>query len=224
MKTIASSLVHLVIEPRRKGAGPYPGLVLLHGRGADEHDLAGIAEELDERLLMLSVRAPHPFGYGGGFTWYDFDEAGTPDPPMFRSACDALLRFVREAAAGYPIDPAWLYLLGFSMGAAMGHALALTQPTLIRGLAACSGYVPEGTALTYRWKELGNLDVLIAHGTHDPILPVTMGRRARDLYAASPARLTYREYPAGHQIAPETTADIAEWFGESLGGIPGARS
>ncbi len=212
MKPIQAPLFHRVLPPRTPGGATHPTLILLHGRGADEEDLLGLSAYLDDRLLILSVRAPYPFTHGGGYMWYEFDGVGSPDPVMFMSSYDKLSGFIDTALAGYPVDRQNLFLLGFSMGTVMSHALALTKPALFTGIVANSGYVPEGTPLTFQWNELQNLGVFIAHGTHDPVIPIQFGRRSNDLYASSNARLSYKEYPMGHQISQESLNDVALWL------------
>jgi phospholipase/carboxylesterase len=189
---------------------------MLHGRGADEEDLLGLASYLDERLAVVSARAPYPFEYGGGFTWYDIDETGVPDPEMFRTSYDRLTAFVKEVLDGYPIDRSNLFLLGFSMGSMLSFSLALTRPELFRGVIANSGYVPEGTDLVLRWNELASTAFFIAHGTFDPVIPVGLGRRTRDQFQTSNASWVYREYPMGHEISPESLTDAAQWLKELL--------
>lgn len=216
MKTIQSSLYHRVIPPRNSAAEQHPTIIMLHGRGADEEDLPGLADYLDDRMLVISPRAPYPFSFGGGYMWYEFNGVGSPDPTMFRTSHDKLQAFVTDCLAQYPIDPKRLYLLGFSMGTVMSHALALTQPELFRGIVANSGYVAEGTMLTYHWDKLADLDVFIAHGTQDPVIPIQFGRRTRELYASSSARVTYNEYAIGHQISQEELDALARWLSQSL--------
>jgi len=182
---------------------------MLHGRGADEEDLIPLAEQYDPRLLVLSVRAPFPFPYGGGFTWYDVKSSATPDPVMFRQSYEKLSQFVDDARGAYPVDPSRVFLLGFSMGTVMAYALSLARPGLFRGVIANSGYVPEGTYLDLRWKDLRNSAFFIAHGTEDPVIPVDLARRARTLFASSEAAVTYREYVMGHQITGESVRDSA---------------
>lgn len=206
------ALHHIALQPERKTAGPHPAMIMVHGRGADEEDLPGLAERLDPRLLILSVRAPYPFSSGGGYTWYDVGEVGSPEPAMFRESHERLSRFVEEALAAYPIDPARLFLLGFSMGTVMSLALSLAQPGLVRGVSANSGYVAERTHLVYRWEELAGTSFFITHGTFDPVIPVGMARRAKELFAASNAPHLYREYPMAHQITDESLRDIAAWL------------
>ena len=54
----ASDLVHRTIAAR-VGEPPHPVLLLLHGRGADEADLLGLAPHLDPRFFVVSARAPY---------------------------------------------------------------------------------------------------------------------------------------------------------------------
>lgn len=217
MKATESSLFHRVLMPEGGGTGPHPTLILLHGRGADEEDLPGLSTYFDSRLLILSVRAPYPFPYSGGYMWYEFSSVGAPDPEMFRTSYDKLSAFLQDAISRYPIDRKRLFLLGFSMGTVMAYALALTRPEAIRGVMANSGYIAEGTHLTYRWEELAGTDFFVAHGTHDPVIPVQLGRRAHELLTAARANLTYREYQMGHQISEESLDDLSRWFSERIG-------
>ncbi len=216
MNPIETSLFHRVLLPENREVPRHPALIMLHGRGADEEDLLGLADVMDERFLLLSPRAPYPFGYGGGFTWYDVGEVGTPDPEMFHESYDRLSTFVTDALAKYPIDPAKVFLFGFSMGTVMSFALSLTQPSLYRGVGANSGYVPEQTDLQLRWKELDSTDFLIIHGTLDPVIPVAFGRRSDELFRQSNAHYQYREYTMAHQISDESLGEITGWLRHRL--------
>ncbi len=176
----------------------------------------GLAPYLDPRFFLVSVRAPFAFPYGG-YTWYDVGTVGTPEPGMFQESFSRLTTFVQDALKGYPIDPGRLCLFGFSMGTVMSYALSLTHPEFIRAVAANSGYVPEGTDLTFRWNDLAGTEFFITHGTHDEVIPVEMGHRARDLFRSSRAPYTYHEYPMGHQISEESLADVSGWLTRILG-------
>ena len=217
MQTISSTLFHRVLPPERSADRPHPLLILLHGRGADEEDLLGLAPVFDERLFLVSVRAPFPYEYGG-FTWYDITSSAVPDPVRFRESCDRLHQFVLDVRAGYPVDPQRVFLFGFSMGCVMSFAMALSDPGLVRGVSANSGYVPEGTHLMLRWQELQSVEFFVTHGTFDTVLPISFARRSQELLRASNAIFTYREYPAGHELTEEGLRATAEWLRGLIGG------
>lgn len=212
MKTIETTLHHRVVEPEGAGRTLHPALIMLHGRGADEGDLLGLSSSLDQRLLILSARAPYPFSYGGGYTWYDVGEVGVPEPHMFRTSYEKLTTFVDDSLKNYPIDTNKVYLLGFSMGTIMSYALSLTRPELFRGVVAHSGYIPEGTHLTFQWKHLSSLDFFVAHGIHDQVIPLTFARRARELLTQAGAHFSYKEYPMAHEITMDSLADMSTWL------------
>lgn len=217
MKSIESTLYHRMLLPGNPSGDVHPTLIMLHGRGADEENLLGLATFYDPRLMILSVRAPFQFSPEGGYTWYDVGTVGTPEPVMFRESYDKLAQFVDDALAHYPVDRQRVYVLGFSMGTVMSYALSLTKPEIFRGVLAHSGYVPEGTSLTFRWQDLGHLQYFIAHGSADPVIPIEFARHARQLFSASNGAVVYREYPMGHEINEQSLSDSAAFLGGLLG-------
>jgi phospholipase/carboxylesterase len=216
MESNESALFHRVIQPRTPHPSSNPALILLHGRGADEEDLLGLASYLDDRFLILSVRAPYPFQFGGGYTWYDVGQVGTPEPTMFKISYNKLASFINDSLTQHPIDKTRVFLLGFSMGTVMSYALALTNPAMFRGVAANSGYVPENTHLTFLWSQVASTEFFITHGTHDPVIPVQLGRRAKQLLEEGRARFEYKEYPMAHEISQESLDDVSSWLTERL--------
>ncbi len=75
------SLIHRVRAPSGEPVG---ALVLLHGRGADEHDLFPLFDALDPegRLVGVAPRGPLSLPPGGAH-WYAVHEIGYPDPATF---------------------------------------------------------------------------------------------------------------------------------------------
>jgi phospholipase/carboxylesterase len=211
MKLIETTLVHQIAPFDETRSGPHPTLILLHGRGANEEDLLGLVSYLSPQLLCIAARAPFYFPYGG-YTWYDLREIGTPDQNQFEESYQRLTQFVDDVQQHYPVDPKKTYLLGFSMGTVMSYAYALTHPERISGVVAHSGYIPENTSLNFAWNKLASTGFFVAHGTHDPVIPISFGRRAHELLASTNAPLVYREYPIQHQISEESLHDLSAWL------------
>jgi phospholipase/carboxylesterase len=217
VKIIQSTLYHKAVAPPHSSSGPYPTLILLHGRGADENDLLGLAPYVDPRLFIISARAPFTFHFGG-HSWYEFLQVGTPEPRQFAESYQRLTQFLADVKQHYPVDAKKIFLLGFSMGAVMSFALSLTRPLEIAGVVAHSGYIPEGAELQFKWNELASTSFFIAHGTHDPVIPIQFGRRANELLSNTPANLTYKEYPIVHQISEKSLSDFSAWLTGHLSG------
>jgi phospholipase/carboxylesterase len=208
-------IAYAVREPRVPSERP-PLLVLLHGVGADEHDLLPLAPHLDPRLLVVSLRAPREYPVMG-YSWFDIDWSTLPpafDLAQAEESRAALCALVPELAKRHGTDPARTFLLGFSQGGAMALAVALTRPELLRGLVVHSGrLIPSLRDRAAPAAALGKLEALVVHGVEDPVLPIERGREIREfLEPLLGSRLVYAEHDAGHEVTPASLDDVASWL------------
>ena len=208
----------------RPAAGEPAGLLVLHhGRGADEHDLLGLADVLDpqRRLHVVTPRAPLTLPGWPGHHWYVVPRVGYPDPDTFHAAFDALAAFHDEQWERTGTTPEQTVLGGFSMGTVMSYALGLApgRPAPA-GILAFSGFVPtvEGWAPDLAGRR--DLRAFIAHGRRDPVIDVEFARRARELLAAGGLQVAYHESDVGHQIDPAHVPAAVDWLGAALGSTP----
>lgn len=217
----ALNLTHIVrpavARGEAEGQEQTPGLLLLHGRGADEADLMGLAGALDPRLTIVSARAP--FRLGPGFAWYGMGQVGQPDDDTLRTSLDELREFIKGLPGAYNIAPDRLYLLGFSQGAVVSSALAMLVPEAVRGVIMHSGYAHTYHAdLGLKPDGLEGKPFFMAHGLYDNVIPVQFGRDSKKFLEAAHARVTYREYPIAHSISQESLYDLSEWLTGELDG------
>ncbi len=216
---MSKSLTYQVAPFDRKDASLRPAIILLHGRGADEEDLMGVVPHFDPNSICIAPRAPFPFSYGG-YVWYDIQDIARPNEEEFSESCDLLVRFINEMQAELPLDPQRIFLFGFSMGAVMAYALSLKLPEKFRGVVAHSGYWPEHMTENLRPEKLSHPMFFVAHGIHDPVIPIDYARRAKELLTKHGARFGYREYPIQHQISEESLNDISQWLSNNLRNTP----
>jgi phospholipase/carboxylesterase len=198
------------IEHRTRPAAGEPGgaLVLMHGRGADELDLAPLLDLLDpeQRLVGLVPRGPLRLPPGGAH-WYAVREIGFPDQPTFLATFAEASDWLDQALEEAGVPPGRAVLGGFSQGAVMSYALGLgaSRPRPA-GILAMSGFVPTVEGFELDLEGRAGLPVSISHGTYDPIIGVEFGRDARDRLDAAGLDVAYREDPVAHQIAPAAVA------------------
>ena len=104
----------------RPAAGePEGALVLLHGRGADEHDLFGLLDLLDPERRLLGVTPGGPLALPpGGRHWYRLGGIPTPEPETFLASA----RLLAELVDALPVAADRVVLGGFSQGAVMSWA------------------------------------------------------------------------------------------------------
>jgi len=199
----------------RPAAGePAGALVLLHGRGADEHDLLPVLDILDpeRRLLGVTPRGPLALPPGGAH-WYRLGGIPSPDPETFHASYAQLGEFLD----GLPFALDRVVLGGFSQGSVMSYALALGQGrTRPAGLVALSGFVPRVPDFSLDLDGLDGYPVAIAHGSLDPVIPHAFGEEARDLLAGAGAEVLWRSTPVGHTIDPTIVRDLAAFVRAAL--------
>ena len=199
----ATPLRALLREPAGEPEG---ALVLLHGRGADEHDLLPLLDALDpeRRLLGVTPRGPLSLPPGGAH-WYRLGGIPTPDPDTFRPTFAQAAAFLDSL----PIPVERIVLGGFSQGAVMSWALGLgagrARPAAI---VALSGFVPRVEGFELDLEGLSGYPVAVAHGSLDPVIPVEFGRESAALLRAAGASVLWRESPVPHTIDPRLLPEL----------------
>ena len=211
-------LKYLVIHP--DGYDPeedYPMIVLLHGYGANMHDLAGLCPAIDpEGYLYACPNAPLTFqirpGYEG-FGWMP------PMPPMgtgtiedARRAVETLDPFFDEVMEQYHVPKGRVILGGFSQGGGMTYRCGLKRPEVFAGLAALSSTMPDKDDLKAQLPAQRTQPIFISHGTHDQLAPVERAQEARDFLQSEGYSPSYKEYPIRHEITQEVLDDLVLWI------------
>ena len=208
MESTSTSLRYRIFEPTHSRASS-PLLLMLHGHGADESDLAALAPDLTHHFRVLSVRAPHAL-YWGGFSWYDIQPA--PDLRKVSNLAQAeqslgeLKKLVAEVKDTYLPPAGSNWILGFSQGAILGQALALSMPHDFQGILALSGYLWEDllpSALPVHPRPF----IYQAHGMADPVIPLSLARSSHAFLHQHNWPTRYQEFDMGHTISQESWQD-----------------
>lgn len=166
---------------------------------------------------MVTPRAPLVLEASPGYHWYLVPRVGYPDPDTFGAARAALADLHDELWQQTGIEPARTVLGGFSMGAVMSYAMALSgERPAVAGILAFSGFVPTVVGWAPRCDDRLGTRALIGHGRNDPIIGIEFAQRARDLLVAGGLEVSYHESELGHQIDPAQLSAAAGWLGEVL--------
>jgi phospholipase/carboxylesterase len=202
---------------------PRACILWLHGLGADGHDFAplipqlGIVEELGVRVVL--PHAPHrPVTINGGMVmraWYDIPG------PDFRQGQDStgicassqqlydLIR--REIDSGMPAGR--ILLAGFSQGGAVVLHAGLRYPEPLGGILALSAYLPLADTLVAEAATANRaVPVMMAHGTQDPVVPLSLAEQSRDLLMQQGYDVGWYSYPMAHAVCPDEIRDIRSWL------------
>jgi phospholipase/carboxylesterase len=206
---------------------PRAAVIWMHGLGADGYDFVDVPPVL--RLPeSLSVRFvfPHapmqPVTINGGMVmraWYDIrPDAGArreDEPGLRQSQRQVEALIAREKARGVPA--ARIVLAGFSQGGAMALQTSLRHPERLAGIMALSCYLPLADLVAAE-ASAANRDVpiFLAHGTHDPLIPLTRARRALESLTGLGYAVEWHEYPMPHSVCDAEIRDIGAWLARIL--------
>lgn len=215
-----------------QGAQPERIMLLIHGLGTDENDLAELVAHLDPDGRFLAVLPRGPFAVPPGFAWFPIGamrnrDGGGERADAFTVALDLLDAALDDACAAHGMDRAQAVVAGFSQGAAMAVGLtyradaaeAAGRAGRVRpaGAIAMSGFLPDSTTLPLAAGE-DLPPALVQHGLYDPMVPAHRGRKLAQMLAARGVPVVHKEYPMQHQVALESIHDARDWLGEVLDG------
>jgi len=188
-------------------------LVLLHGYGATQHDLASIIPAIDPdgRLIVLSPLAPMATP-GGGASWYDFDDAWRADPSSFYATLDMLDRLIETVCRQFVMDRSDAVIGGFSQGAGMAAWLAFATRSAVPAGFWCCGTIVDVDDQPLDLTSARDCHVLTLAGRSDPNVPLERSRAQGRRLELAGARLTVSEHPGGHGLGPAMLADMNRWL------------
>jgi phospholipase/carboxylesterase len=206
-------------------------VIWLHGLGADGHDFEPVVPALDlpekPGIRFVFPHAPmQPVTLNGGTVmraWYDVygaEGVRREDEPGVRASqtrVEALI--AREKGRGIPA--ARLALAGFSQGGAIALHTGLRHAERLAGILALSTYLPlAGTLAAEAHAANRDVPIFMAHGTHDPLIPLARAQRSRDRLVEAGYRVEWHEYPMAHQVCDEELRDLSAWLRRVLDGGP----
>lgn len=209
------------------GANPQHAVIWLHGLGAGGHDFAPIVPELGlQNAPAIRFIFPHapiqPVTINGGMamrSWYDIyvadlvrheDESG-----LRQSQIEVQNLIARENARGIPTEN--IVLAGFSQGCAMTLQTGLRLPERLAGMLCLSGYLPLAAAVEKeRHQANQNTPIFMAHGSMDPVVPLTRAEASRQQLEAMGYQVQWNVYPMPHAVCPEEISAIGQFLKQVL--------
>jgi phospholipase/carboxylesterase len=205
------------------GLSVHAAVVWMHGLGADGHDFEPIVPELDlpdgvSVRFVFPHAPPRPVTINGGAVmraWYDVTGPGgvrrEDEQGVRASQRDIEALIEREKKRG--LSAGHILLAGFSQGGAMALQTGLRHTERLAGLVVLSSFLPLASALAAEVSPANrDVPIFMAHGAHDPMIPLARGRESRDRLLALGYRVEWHEYPMPHAVCTEEIADLSTWL------------
>lgn len=206
---------------------PASVVIWLHGLGADAQAFEAYAAAV-QLPASLAVRYVFPNAPKRLVTvelgtvdraWFDIPDgevSGNMDLDGIQSSVQHLRNLIqRELDGGMPSER--ILLAGFSQGGTIALQTALGYEKRLAGVLAMSTYLPTSTALEKACRDVNReIPIMMAHGEHDPLIPVAQVANARDVLSRMGYVVEWYTYPMSHHVCIEEFADIRKWLLEVL--------
>jgi len=188
--------------------GTGPVLVMLHGTGSDEREIATLAERLDPTGAILAPRGR--VNENGALRWFRRLSEGVFDVEDVVARASQLAGFLDWARNEYRLEARLFVAIGFSNGANMALALAILHPEVVTRVIAFSGMYPLGERELPR--DLPATSILLMNGDSDPMAPATSVDRLVSQLTTRGAAVERMTRPGGHGITPEELETARLWL------------
>ena len=191
----------ILVVPAAPPGAPLPVVFGFHGAGED-------GENVRARLALED-----PLD-GGAIFIYPNASAGTWDIGSSSADSELVFALLDRLASGYCVDPARIYIAGFSAGAVFTLYLGCHDRGTFRAMAVVAGT----DARFDRRCCQGALSAIFVHGTQDEAIPFTEGRAAlahlldRDQCTSTSAADGL--HCVAYACPAEYQADFCQWAGD----------
>lgn len=206
---------HAILEPRPDA--PRALLVLLHGVGGDEQQLAVLGGRVPADTLVVFPRGPRSIS-GDRLGWYRVGISEDGVQLVEDEEADArakLVAFIDQLQSRFGISPRDTWIGGFSQGGVLAASAAITAPERVAGFFMIAGrLLPDlqpHDAIAAR-----ALHALIAHGRDDDTLVVEEAHDAASRLKAIGVSTTLELFDAGHALEPAMVDAAARWLEAQL--------
>jgi phospholipase/carboxylesterase len=205
--------VHALFAPLHYASGyAYPLIVWLHGPGGDERQLMRIMPlvsmqnyvAIAPRGLYVGNEAEHE-----GYHWQQTDD-------HIQQAEQRIFDSIATARQKLHIDPRRVFLAGFDHGGTMAFRVAMNHPQHFAGVVSLCGAFPTGRLPLGNLVVARRLAMFLAAGRDSCQYPAeTVCDDLRLLHSAGMS-VTLRQYPCGHELAPQMLGDVNRWIQELI--------
>ena len=213
------------------GSNPQHSIIWMHGLGADGNDFVPIVETLNlPDNLSIRFIFPHapmcPVSINNGYVmraWYDIkdqkldhleDESGI-------TASQQIIHSLVEHEVTHGISSQNIILAGFSQGGVMALHTGLRYSNKLAGIMALSCYLPLASTLESDiaagiCTHNASTPIFMAHGAQDPIVPITLANKSKELLQKTHYSVLWKEYAMAHAVCAVEIIDIGNWLQQVL--------
>jgi phospholipase/carboxylesterase len=196
-------------------------IIMLHGYGANNLDLAGLSSMIDMGGTWFFPNGPIDLAFSPFYesrAWFPIDQKAMeeamrsggfrdfskPASEPFIHALEAILPFIQEISARYK----QVWIGGFSQGAMLASHLLAKFPKVFYGGILFSGVLVDRLLIEGYHPEKTQLNIFQSHGRSDQVLSFK-GASELSLFFSEKAKNHYfMAFEGGHEIPPSVIVKL----------------
>lgn len=226
VKTKIASLDAIEIDP--SGVPPRGAVVLFHGFGADNSDLASLSGVVDapDHIRWYFPNGPHTVQIGPHMTgraWFplrlaELEQRGVDftqvSPEGMEKAVEQALKAVEAVRFKHKLEWNQIVIGGFSQGAMIALEVALRAPQSPAGVTLFSSTLVNEPLLRQLVAKHQGLRFFQSHGQNDAMLPFELAERLDTLLNEAGMNGMLYAFRGGHEIPMAVLREWSSWLRE----------
>lgn len=195
-------------------------LVLLHGMGANEDDLLGLAQFFPDNYTIISPRAPFVLSQGS-YRWYESTRINNNrfdgKKEDLDKSQDLIQKLILKTQKNLSVDKSHTIVAGFSQGGILSYQIGLLYPELCKGIGVFSGTLFDSQKEIIAKKHNTTLAIFIGHGDQDNRIPYTLAEESKRWLESNQFKTEFHNYTGvGHSIPQQEIKDFVQFISNTI--------
>ncbi|HZS44621.1 MAG TPA: hypothetical protein VFC63_05920 [Blastocatellia bacterium] len=194
----------------------WPLLISMHGYEGTKESMMRLSLSInDSDWLIASLQGPYQFLIRAkdgsdtrkvGFGWLTPYKSAESVALHHKNVLD----LIGNTSKAYHIDPARIFILGFSQAVAVNYRFIFSNPNIIRGVVGVCGGIP-GDFADGPYQNTST-EVLHIAATEDEYYPLERSTKFKDALETRAAAVEFRTCEGGHVFPRQSLSGINEWI------------
>ena len=206
-----SNLIFKKIQIGSDSEASVQDVIVLHGVGADENSLMPFINQLNIPGNYFFIQGPYTFG-PSGFAF--FEVSFTANGPAHNKeqaqvSLKMLYQWITDQKANGVLSAHKLCFMGFSQGAIMSYAMAMSYPDSLDKVIGLNGRVLKEVEAIKPKDHTKRIKIYAFYGLYDQVQPLHFAHEARERFKLDWVDLVYHEGPCAHEITKESAEFVS---------------
>ncbi len=175
-----------------------------------------IINQFGDNYITIILQAPYEISLASGdFSWFDFDISGSDtifNENHLNESLEKILFCIDKIIEVEKINPARVFIGGFSQGGTMACKLVLEYPDVVDGFILHNTKLPNVYQIRTDKSEYKTLKGLVINGKDDKILNPINSKQITNTFLALGVKIQSKELEIGHEFPKLSRDVINEWM------------